>query len=177
MKYLILNGQTKEDAVLDSSFGKYMDQLKYALQEKGQEVVYYELSNLTIKDCIGCYNCWLKTPGICIWKDDMTSILKETVASDVVIIASPVKMSFISSHAKAIKDRQLPLVHPYLKMNKDRMGHIMRYDKQAKQILLLDSDEKSEHITRIYGQQGNAARTIYYMSERMEDLVNELTTN
>lgn len=134
MKYLILNGQTKEDAVLDSSFGKYLDQLKYALMEKRQEVVYYELNNHTIKDCIGCYNCWLKTPGICIWKDDMVSILEETVVSDVVIIASPVKMSFISSHAKRIKDRQLPLVHPYLKMNEDRMGHIMRYEKQARQI-------------------------------------------
>ena len=33
------------------------------------------LKNYKIKHCLGCYSCWLKTPGRCVQKDDMAEEL------------------------------------------------------------------------------------------------------
>ena len=40
------------------------------MQDAGAEVEVIELRRKTIKNCIGCYTCWTKTPGKCIHKDD-----------------------------------------------------------------------------------------------------------
>lgn len=171
MKFLILNGQTKEDAISNSDFGKKLDQIKEDLIHRNHTVTSMELNTMNLNDCIGCYNCWLKTPGICVWKDDMVAILKALLTADRVIIASPVKMSFISSLAKKVRDRQLPLVHPYLKMNGDRMGHLMRYEHQPRQMMLLDEEMHCEHIVKIYGHEN-----VLFMSNEREVLIDELIT-
>ena len=167
MNILVLNGQTKSHAINNSDFGEDLDRVKNGLLGKGHVVESYNLNNLALNDCIGCYSCWLKTPGICVWKDDMPSILIEFLKSDVVVIASPINMGFISSLAKRFKDRQLPLVHPFLKMNGDRMGHIMRYNKQPRQVFLLDKEKHSEHIAAIYEKDSDEKKVLFYMTDEL----------
>ena len=33
------------------------------------------LRNYKVNHCLGCYGCWVQTPGRCVQKDDMTEIL------------------------------------------------------------------------------------------------------
>ena len=40
----------------------------------GAQVETFKLKNYDIKHCTGCYSCWTKTPGECIFKDDMTML-------------------------------------------------------------------------------------------------------
>lgn len=139
MKIFILNGNPKSDNV---EFDNYIDKLSDVLISEGKETVVLRLRNMKINYCTGCYNCWLKTPGVCTFKDDMQQILTEYLDSDLVVFASPVIMGFISSLLKRVQERCLPLLHPFLCINNDRMQHVLRYDKYPSIALLLDRSEK-----------------------------------
>ena len=67
------------------------------LQEKGHTLKMYCLREMDIHQCIGCFNCFTKTPGICVHKDDMIAVCKTTVRSDLMVFASPLYMGFVSS--------------------------------------------------------------------------------
>jgi len=70
MKVFALNasprkaGQSKTEMML-----RY---LTAGMTEAGAQVDVVNLREKKIRNCIGCYTCWTKTPGRCIHKDDMT---------------------------------------------------------------------------------------------------------
>lgn len=154
VKVLILNGNPKSEL---SKFDQYLVTLTQVLQSKGSDwdVQLLNLRELKLHDCIGCYSCWLKTPGICCFKDDQETILKEYIASDVVLFASPVVMGFSSSLLKRVKERLLPMVHPFLCITGDRTGHLRRYGHYPAVGLLLDGEgeldkDSREIIEKVY---------------------------
>ena len=170
-KILILNGNPKEEK---EDFDNYCEKLKDCLISKGDSVTMINLRNKKIQDCIGCYACWLKTPGICALKDDQEEILKGYVNSDLVILASPIIMGFVSAKIKTANDRMIPLVHPFLKLEGDRMSHYPRYDKDYKIGLLLEKNTDTDEddmaiITKVY----NRAVFIKAMDENVEVIANE----
>lgn len=61
--------------------------------------------------------------------------------------APPIIMGFISSLLKSVQERCLPLIHPFLYVNKDRMQHIFRYDKYPAIALLLDKMEEFDQVS------------------------------
>lgn len=135
MKILIINGNPKLGI---NNFDKYIDKLSDSLKKKKNEVVILNLKKMKINYCIGCYACWLKTPGICIHKDDGPKILKEYINSDLVVFSSPIIMGFVSSILKTAIERFLPVLHPFLCIKEDRIQHMPRYDKYPSSILLLE---------------------------------------
>lgn len=144
MKILILNGNPKSDY---KKFEEYVEKLSSELAKVGNEVVVLNLNEMKINYCIGCYSCWLKTPGKCIFNDDGPRILTEYLDSDIVLFASPVIMGFVSSLIKSVQERLLPTVHPFLCIKENRMQHIPRYDKYPFTALLLDQAEESDPIS------------------------------
>lgn len=135
MKISIWNGNP---SLKNQAFESYLSELSTGLIEAGHEVRVVDLKGLEINDCIGCYGCWLKTPGICVFKDDVPSIIKAYLEADVVLMASPLIMGFVSACLKRVQERMLPIVHPYLYMDEDRMSHIPRYSHYPRRALLLD---------------------------------------
>lgn len=141
MKITIINGNPK---LKTGKFDKYLSKLSSSLKNNGNEVSMINLKNMKLNNCIGCYSCWVKTPGICIYKDDGPDILKQYINSDIVILSSPIIMGFISSSLKAMIERMIPLTHPYLYIHNDRMQHVQRYDKQPAFILLLEKENEDD---------------------------------
>jgi len=175
MNILILNGNSNSISDKSIQFDKRLNELRHMLERSGNSVKLIELRTKNINDCIGCYDCWLKTPGLCIWKDDMEDILINYVKADVFILASPVKMKFISSLTKRINDRMLPTVHPYLIMREDRMGHIMRYDNEPEKLLILDDVNETEHIHKTYGNTQRKLGNILDLSSELEAICHAIT--
>ena len=94
----------------------------------------YELIDTTDKNishCIGCNYCWLKTPGICMIKDDYEPILKRMIEAEQIWLIADTKFGFVSYQAKNIIDRIMPMVTMYLKMENGQMRHVMRYRHTA----------------------------------------------
>ena len=44
-----------------------------------------DLRSTQVKDCTGCWSCWIKTPGRCIHKD-LDEFYKAYLNADIVII-------------------------------------------------------------------------------------------
>ncbi|MBF9016298.1 MULTISPECIES: flavodoxin family protein [unclassified Oceanispirochaeta] len=127
------------------------------LEEKsrGNEQVHFiDLQKADMEPCIGCFNCWLKTPGLCIFKDDAVDILKEEINSDRVMYLGPVTWGSYSPALKILQDRSLGRVLPFFVTHKGETHHPHRYEKSAIPYIAgygesIDSDE--EDIFRITG--------------------------
>ncbi|KPG69955.1 flavodoxin family protein [Enterococcus sp. RIT-PI-f] len=67
------------------------------------ETEYLFPQDFTIKPCLGCARCFLLTR--CVQKDDLLSLQKKILDSDVLIIASPVYLHYMTADLKLILDR------------------------------------------------------------------------
>ena len=164
MKILILNGNPKQG---NSEFDQYLTILNQTLTENSHDVTLFTLREMNLNDCIGCYSCWLKTPGLCCFKDDHEPIIRAYLASDIVLLASPIIMGFVSSLLKRVNDRLLPIMHPFLKMTQDRMTHVHRYDRYPSIGLLLDHDPEFGEVSQaIIGKvYGSSSRKLSFMMD------------
>lgn len=86
-----------------------------------------DLTN-TIKDCIGCWNCWIKTPGICAHQD-LNVFYSKYIEVDKVIIFSKITKGFVCGNLKTLFDRMIPLFLPYVEVSTGESRHVPRYDK------------------------------------------------
>ena len=100
-----------------------------SLQAKVNDIEVLDTNNYKIGNCIGCTNCWLKTPGVCAVKDDWETVFKKFLKSDYVIFITEAKLGFISHKMKNIVDRLIPLILPYTTMYKGESRHTGRYKK------------------------------------------------
>ena len=106
-----------------------------------------DLSNVPIKDCIGCWNCWVKTPGICIHKDALESCYSPIINSDICVFSHDIKHGFLSGRSKTSMDRLIPLFHPYIKIVNNEMMHYQRYDKIPQMHFAYALAEGSKELT------------------------------
>jgi len=97
------------------------------LEAEGAVVEYIQLKDKNIKNCTGCYTCWTKTPGQCIYKDDMPELLEKYRSADLVGFASPLYIFNVTGILKTFMDRLLPIMKPYMLISDD--GHILHPDR------------------------------------------------
>ncbi len=74
------------------------------------------LAGKKINHCIGCFSCWLKTPGVCVFKDDMAPILEKLKAHrGILVFATPLYVDNVTGLMKNFFDRMIPIASPYFK--------------------------------------------------------------
>lgn len=117
--------------------------LEYFLQgmeEAGVEVKTIMLARHTIKPCIGCFGCWIKTPGRCIQQDDMAALSAQTDDADLLIYAQPLYIFSVPGIVKNFLDRRLPRLLPYLvESSNGATTHPHRLDSDRRQRMLVFS--------------------------------------
>lgn len=102
----------------------------YSLNEEEYMVVDSTGSKNTY--CIGCFGCWLKTPGRCIIKDNFQTMGERLAASDEILIISKATFGSYSSAVKNVLDRSIAYVLPYFSIRNGEMHHGERYHKNLK---------------------------------------------
>jgi multimeric flavodoxin WrbA len=82
-------------------------------QDRGAEVMRYDLIKCNIKYCIGCFKCIFENHdlpiGKCTLKDDMAAILADYTQADGYILSSPVYDVNITALMKTFIERKFPL--------------------------------------------------------------------
>lgn len=126
MKMLILKGGP---ATSHPPLDTYLKNLGQQMALNSQPVETFNLAEMNIHYCTGCWSCWLKTPGRCMFRDDMEQILNRMLTADLVIFAAPLTMGFVHSSLKKIMDRLIPLVLPYINIYHGECHHYLRYSK------------------------------------------------
>lgn len=155
MNIILLNGNPDPGK---KDLDRYTKTLGADLAAKGHGFQSFMLRDMDIRHCIGCWDCWLKTPGLCVHRDDMPAIYKAVMTSDLVIFASPVIMGFMSALLKRANERFIPLIHPYIMLVDGECHHRGRYDRYPGVGILLHrssdtDDEDIAIITDIYRRQ------------------------
>jgi hypothetical protein len=121
-----------------SAFQSYLRDLAETLTGSGHTVETLVLRDLHLAGCSGCFGCWLRTPGECLKRDDSARICRLAMGSDLLLLASPVRLGFTSSLLKAAVDQMIPLVHPYFMVQGGEIHHLPRYRRYPGMALLLD---------------------------------------
>lgn len=176
MKITILNGNPNAD---DVTFDDYLKELSDLLESSNNTVIILKLREIDVRYCIGCFGCFVKTPGECVTRDGSRDICREYINSDLVLFASPVIMGFTSALLKKTQDRLLPLIHPYFELFQNQMHHIPRYDKYPLTGLLLekgkDTDEEDVKIVSdIYRRDAINLNTSLCFTKLTTDSVEEI---
>ena len=115
MKTLVLNTLGKD----------YTEQITALIKDKEVEIV--DTSDMKIVHCMGCNQCWLKTPGICAYKDDYEIILKKLVQADNLWIVSDTRFGFLDYKGKRLMDRIMPMLNMTIGFRDGWMRHELRY--------------------------------------------------
>ncbi len=92
-----------------------------------QEVEIIDTSDMKIAHCMGCNQCWLKTPGVCAIKDDYESILKKLVQVDNLWLVSDTRFGFLDHNGKRMMDRIMPMLNMTIGFRDGWMRHELRY--------------------------------------------------
>jgi multimeric flavodoxin WrbA len=124
IKALVLNGEM--DKGIDLSAASQI--LKEGLIDKGFEVEEKKLKEIEIKPCMGCYACWIKTPGKCIIDDYGRELVSEMINSQLIVYLTPVIYGGYSPELKKALDRIIPLMLPFFKKTKGEVHHPKRYE-------------------------------------------------
>ncbi len=125
MKVLAINSSPRIDGI--SKTGLLLDALVEGMRDAGAEVETIHLRKKTVKNCIGCFTCWTKTPGVCVQKDDMTSeLFPKLLEADIAVYATPLYHYTVNAAMKAFIERTLPVVEPYLVRQGETTTHPLR---------------------------------------------------
>jgi multimeric flavodoxin WrbA len=81
-----------------------------------------------IKNCIGCFGCWLKTPGICALNDGYQNIGQLFAACSELTVVSKCVYGAYSPFVKNVWDRSISYLLPYFVNKNNETHHTMRYD-------------------------------------------------
>lgn len=133
MKILAIQGSPRPKA---SNTEILLQEFLKGAQSQGADTETVYLKEKEIHSCIGCYTCWAKTPGVCVFKDDMPELLEKVKGCDVLVYATPLYNFNMTALVKAFQERLLPLLDPHLIKTGEAYRHPQRYTVNRKMVLI-----------------------------------------
>jgi hypothetical protein len=123
MRAIILNGGRSNDDGVDG----VQDVLTTALTDRECESDSLVLREIPIAYCQGCFECWVKTPGVCKIVDAGRGVAQAVIRADLVIPVTPITFGGYSSELKKAIDRTICLVSPFFRRLEHEVHHRLRY--------------------------------------------------
>ncbi len=136
MHALLLNGSPRPGGATATLLGA----LTEGLQQGGATTETVELRRLDLQACIGCYNCWVRTPGRCVFRDSMDALLPRMAEADLLVFGTPLYHFGMTGLMKTFFDRTLPLIEPWLEQGEDGLTtHPHRHPRSQAPMAMLVS--------------------------------------
>ena len=118
--------------------------------DTGADVEVINLREKNIKNCIGCFTCWTKTPGQCIHKDDMSKeLFGKWLESDMVVYAMPLYDYGVNATLKVFVECTLPSMQPFFEIHDGRMFHPLRDKTPAIVMLSVSGMPDEDHFSAL----------------------------
>ncbi len=181
MKALVLNGERKNEAVLSAVEEIVMQELS-SICRRADTVL---LRDKKIAPCMGCFDCWIKTPGVCAINDFGREVARMVIESDLTIFLTPIEFGGYSFELKKAVDRfACTMLLPFFTKINGEVHHKPRYNPLPDLIgigVLPNQDAESERIfrdlvsrnaTNLHSRLSQSA--ILYESQNPESLAKEV---
>ncbi len=137
MKITVINGSPRgEKSNTMKLTNAFLEGLSRVTETDVDVVV---LRNKKVEPCLGCFGCWTTSPGKCVINDDVREITAKMFAADLVIYSFPLFYYALPSKLKALVERQLPTVAPFMTGFKNYLvngGHPPRFELKARTLLI-----------------------------------------
>ncbi len=168
MKVLALNSSPRNAE--ESKTALMLNHLVDGLRQADARVEVIELHQKKIKNCIGCFTCWTKTPGQCIHHDDMTKeLMPKWLSADIVVYATPLYHYSMNATMKAFIERTLPVLEPFFeKRGDDCTAHPYRQSPPKAVVLSVAGfpelsvfDQLSSYVNFLFGRGDRLLAEIY----------------
>lgn len=98
-----------------------------------------------IHHCVGCFGCWVKTPGKCVIRDGYEGTGTDLGKCTELILISRCCYGSVSPFVKMVQDRAISYIHPDFVIRNGEMHHKRRY----KNMITLSAYFYGEDITEI----------------------------
>jgi multimeric flavodoxin WrbA/putative sterol carrier protein len=162
MKVLAINSSPRRDGV--SKTALMLDALVKGMRDAGAEVETIWLREKTVKNCIGCFTCWTKTPGVCVQKDDMTNeLFPKWLEADLAVYATPLYHFTVNATMKTFIERTLPIAEPFFLRRDGKTYHPRRQDPPRAVVLSVAGfpemsvfAQLSSYVNFLFGKRLNA---------------------
>lgn len=174
MKVLALNSSARTGG--GSKTELMLNSLVQGMREAGADVEAVELRKKNVGNCLGCFSCWTKTPGVCIQKDDMTrELYPKWKEADLAVYATPLYHYTVNASMKAFIERTLPVLEPFLEERDGKTFHPLRHRHPKIAVLSVAGfpemsvfDQLSSWANIVFGRSGALVAEIYRpMAESM----------
>jgi hypothetical protein len=102
-------------------------QLLAELERRGATVRLVTLRDEALAHCVGCFGCWLETPGLCRSRDRSGPLLEAVLGCGTVVLLTPVTCGGYSSTLKRFVDHWIQTTLPFFVQRHGETHHPMRY--------------------------------------------------
>ena len=134
MKITAFNGSPKGKR---SNTNVMVETFLAGAEETGAEVENIQLAEKKIEHCIGCFTCWVKTPGKCYHDDDQAELIEKFLESDIVVYATPLYVDNVTGIMKDFMDRIIPILDPhFITDDEGETRHPLRFGKTPKMVVI-----------------------------------------
>lgn len=124
MRALVLDGSREGDARAPAVRQALLEELA----RRGWQVEALELRRLDVAPCVGCFGCWVRTPGLCVIDDAGRDVARRAARCDLMALLTRVTFGGYSSELKKAVDRLIPNISPFFTKVRGEVHHKLRYE-------------------------------------------------
>ena len=123
----------------------------------GNETRYVDLSELKIANCVGCFGCWVKTPGRCVIRDEATKVYPLIAESRRVLYVSRIHYGSYDIPMKTMLERAIPIQQAFIRLYNGETHHVQRRvnEKEAVIVAYDSTLEEQEIFRRLVARNAN----------------------
>lgn len=136
----------------------------------------------TIRHCIGCFGCWIKTPGKCVLKDGYDNMGELLSKSEKLTLISRCFYGCYSPFVKNVLDRSIPWLLPFFKIRNNETHHKRRYQNNLQlsvhfygENITIEERETAKKLVKANCANFNVMNYEISFSNSLEELCKEVT--
>ena len=150
-----------------------------AIELKIEQAEIIDISSKIINFCTSCFNCWIKTPGSCVIRDDQVLIYPKIAVAKEIVFISRVKYGCFDVPFKAMIERCLPLQQPFLRIFQQETHHEQRAVEVKEAIIIgygVQDEEEKEIFTKLiersaYNLSIGSYKVIFALEPEVEEIL------
>lgn len=97
---------------------------------------YVDVTKEKINPCMGCFGCWIKTPGKCVIRDSAVTIYPLIAQAENVLYISRIVYGSYDVPLKTMFERAIPIQQAFIRIHNNETHHVQRSVTPKKAVII-----------------------------------------